>query len=133
MNNCLYVRKLRMHVMAKEKLECEERQIHEDVIARIKADMLSVETGNELSALFKMFADPTRLKILGMLFKEELCVCDIAFLLDMTHSAVSHQLSVLRQNRLIKYRRSGKNVFYSLDDAHIQQIYDAGLAHILEH
>ena len=69
----------------------------------------------------------------GMLFKEELCVCDIAFLLDMTHSAVSHQLSVLRQNRLIKYRRSGKNVFYSLDDAHIQQIYDAGLAHILEH
>ena len=63
--------------MAKEKLECEERQIHEDVIARIKADMLSVETGNELSALFKMFADPTRLKILGMLFKEELCVLSL--------------------------------------------------------
>lgn len=79
-----------------------------------------------------MFADPTRLKILSLLFKEELCVCDISILLEMTQSAVSHQLSVLRQNRLIKYRRSGKNIYYSLDDEHIQMIYDAGLAHILE-
>ena len=70
--------------------------------------------------------------ILSLLFHEELCVCDIAAILKMTHSAVSHQLSVLRQNRIIKYRREGKNVFYSLDDEHIQMIYNAGMAHILE-
>ena len=115
-----------------EKFECEELKVHDDVVARIKKDMLSLERGNELSTLFKMFADPTRLKILGILFHEELCVCDIAYLLDMSHSAVSHQLSVLRQNRIIKYRRSGKNVFYSLDDEHIKIIYNAGLEHILE-
>lgn len=119
--------------MNNSRFECDELQVHEDVIDRIKKDMLSVERSNELSTLFKMFADPTRLKILGMLFHEELCVCDIACLLNMTHSAVSHQLSVLRQNHIIKYRRSGKNVFYSLDDEHIQMIYDAGIAHILEH
>ena len=61
-----------------------------------------------------------------------MCVCDISTLLDMTQSAVSHQLSVLRQNRIIKYRRSGKNIYYSLDDEHIQLIFDAGLAHIME-
>ena len=94
--------------------------------------MLTQEEFNDLSVLFKMYADPTRLKILSLLFKEEMCVCDISTLLDMTQSAVSHQLSVLRQNRIIKYRRSGKNIYYSLDDEHIQLIFDAGLAHIME-
>ena len=111
---------------------CEELQVHEDVVNRIQKEMLTQDQFNDLSVLFKMFADPTRLKILSLLFKEELCVCDISILLEMTQSAVSHQLSVLRQNRLIKYRRSGKNIYYSLDDEHIQMIYDAGLAHILE-
>ena len=111
---------------------CEELQVHEDVVKRVQEEMLSTEKFNELSTLFKMFADPTRLKILSLLFKEEMCVCDISTILSMTQSAVSHQLSVLRANRLIKYRRSGKNIYYSLDDEHIQMIYDAGLAHILE-
>lgn len=119
-------------MMKKEELECEEIRIHEEVVDRLQTNMLDQEQFNDLSTLFKMFGDPTRLKILSVLFQEELCVCDIACLLQMTHSAVSHQLSVLRQNRLIKYRRSGKNVYYSLDDEHIQKIYDAGLAHILE-
>lgn len=118
--------------MTKEIPTCEELQIHDDVVTRLQKDMLTQEQFNDLSTLFKMFADATRLKILSLLFKEELCVCDISCLLDMTQSAVSHQLSVLRQNRLIKYRRNGKNIYYSLDDEHIQMIYDAGLAHILE-
>lgn len=111
---------------------CEEIHVHEDVVTRVQKEMLSQEQFNDLSTLFKMFADPTRLKILSLLFKEEMCVCDITTLLDMTQSAVSHQLSILRQNRLIKYRRSGKNMYYSLDDDHIKFIFDAGLAHILE-
>lgn len=111
---------------------CSEPHVHEDVVNRMKDEMLTQEEFNDLSVLFKMYADPTRLKILSLLFKEEMCVCDISTLLDMTQSAVSHQLSVLRQNRIIKYRRSGKNIYYSLDDEHIQLIFDAGLAHIME-
>lgn len=111
---------------------CSEPHVHEDVVNRVKDEMLTQEEFNDLSVLFKMYADPTRLKILSLLFKEEMCVCDISTLLDMTQSAVSHQLSVLHQNRIIKYRRSGKNIYYSLDDEHIQLIFDAGLAHIME-
>lgn len=119
--------------MAKEIPQCAEVHVHEDAVERVQKEMLPQEKFNDLGTLFKMFSDPTRLKILSILFKEELCVCDISVLLEMTQSAVSHQLSVLRQNRLIKYRRNGKNIYYSLDDEHIQVIYDAGLAHIMEH
>lgn len=118
--------------MTKEIPACAETHVHEEVVNRVQKGLLSQEKFNELGTLFKMFSDPTRLKILSLLFNEEMCVCDITVLLDMTQSAVSHQLSVLRQNRLIKYRRNGKNVYYSLDDEHIQLIYNAGLAHILE-
>lgn len=118
--------------MGKEIPICEETHVHESVVNRIRESMYTVDEYNHLGTLFKMFADPTRLKILSLLFQDELCVCDIACLLDMTQSAVSHQLSVLRSNRLIKYRREGKNIYYSLDDEHIQQIFDAGLSHIQE-
>lgn len=118
--------------MKTENLVCEVMEVHSDIVEKIKKEILTQEQFNDLSTLFKMFADSTRLKILSMLFKEELCVCDIACLLEMSQSAVSHQLSVLRTSRIIKYRRSGKNIFYSMDDEHIQLIYDAGLAHILE-
>lgn len=116
----------------KEKVTCDVVEVHEDIVAKIKKKELSQEQYQDLGTLFKMFSDPTRLKILSALFQEELCVCDLSELLDMTQSAVSHQLSVLRQNRLIKYRRNGKNVYYSLDDDHIKMIFDAGLSHILE-
>lgn len=112
--------------------DCDIEEIHPEKVERLRSEMLDIEQFHAISDLFKMFSDPTRLKILSLLFKEELCVCDIAELLGMTHSAVSHQLSVLRQNRIIKFRRSGKNVFYSLDDEHIQLIFNAGLAHISE-
>lgn len=98
----------------------------------IKKNQLQKEEVESLSVLFKMYADATRLKILKLLFVQELCVCDIAYLLDMTHSAVSHQLAVLRSNRIIKVRREGKNMFYSLDDDHIQLIFNNGLTHIRE-
>ncbi len=111
---------------------CENHEIHKNVVDELRPQMLSQEEYNDLSNLFKMFSDPTRLKILSALFQKELCVCDLVALLHMTQSAVSHQLSVLRQNRIIRYRRSGKNIYYALDDEHIQHIYNAGLAHILE-
>lgn len=119
--------------MSKQIPVCEEVSVHDDVVKRIRKEMLDMEEYHDLGTLFKMFADPTRLRILSLLFQDELCVCDIACLLDMTQSAVSHQLSVLRSNRLIKYRRDGKNIYYSLDDEHIQLIYNAGLSHIREH
>lgn len=106
--------------------------INQEELDKIKAEQLQKNEIDNLSVLFKMYADATRLKILNLLFKQELCVCDIAYLLDMTHSAVSHQLSVLRSNRIIKVRRDGKNMFYSLDDDHIQLIFNNGLTHIRE-
>lgn len=116
----------------KKSLCCEAVEVHPQVVEKLRERMPVHQQYQNLSELFKMFADPTRLKILSLLFEKELCVCDIAEVLHMTHSAVSHQLSVLRQNRIIKYRREGKNVFYSLDDEHIQMIYNAGIEHISE-
>ena len=118
--------------MKEEKLICDALEVHEDIVKELQDNLLTQECFDDLSNIFKMFADPTRLKILSMLFQHELCVCDISALLDMTQSAVSHQLSVLRQNRIIKSRRSGKNIYYSLDDAHIEAIYKIGLEHIEE-
>ena len=112
---------------------CEEITVHEEIINHVNKEMLTMEVYHDLGTLFKMFSDPTRLRILSLLFQSEMCVCDIVALLDMTQSAVSHQLSVLRANRLIKYRRVGKNIYYSLDDEHIQYIFNAGVEHIQEH
>ncbi|KJR46489.1 Cadmium efflux system accessory protein [Desulfosporosinus sp. I2] len=86
----------------------------------------------DLAELFKVFGDSTRIKILWALVEAEMCVCDIAVLLNMTQSAISHQLRVLKQARLVKYRKDGKIVFYSLEDEHIKQIFDQGLIHINE-
>lgn len=118
--------------MKKEAMTCDTLEVHEDVVKEIQKGMLTQESFLDLSNVFKMFGDPTRLKILSILFQHELCVCDISALLDMNQSAVSHQLSVLRQNRIIKSRRSGKNIYYSMDDEHIEAIYKTGLAHIEE-
>lgn len=116
----------------RDEMQCDVIEVHPQKVEKIRNHMLGQDQYHQLSELFKMFGDPTRLKILSLLFQESLCVCDIAELLHMTHSAVSHQLSVLRQNRIIKFTRVGKNVVYSLDDAHIQMIYNSGLEHILE-
>jgi len=104
--------------------------IHEEVIAHVKENLPQEEVLFDLAELFKIFGDSTRIKIICALFASEMCVCDIAALLGMNQSAISHQLRILKQARLVKYRKDGKIVYYSLDDEHVKQIFDCGLAHI---
>jgi ArsR family transcriptional regulator, lead/cadmium/zinc/bismuth-responsive transcriptional repressor len=106
--------------------------VHENVIEMVKKKMPQEEKLYDLAELFKVFGDTTRVKIISALFEAEMCVCDIAELLHMTPSSISHQLRVLRQARLVKHRKEGKVVFYSLDDEHIKTIFNQGLEHILE-
>lgn len=106
--------------------------IHEDVVNKVKECIPQEELLYDLADLFKIFGDTTRIKILCALFKAEMCVCDIAALLGMTQSSISHQLRVLKQARLVKYRKEGKVVYYSLDDEHVKSIFDQGLIHITE-
>ncbi len=109
---------------------CIEKEKHKQIVELIKKENLSQERIVELSKIFKALGDPTRLKIIHSLSKEELCVCDIAELLQMNQSAISHQLRVLRNLRLVKYRKEGKSAIYSLDDDHVLQLFKQGLEHI---
>lgn len=111
---------------------CSCTVIHEEIVNEIKSNMIREKTTIALAEFFKVFSDPTRLGIIYALSKSEMCVCDLSALLRVSQSAVSHQLKVLRQSRLVKYRRDGKVVYYSLDDDHIKQVFDQGLAHIEE-
>ncbi|NLV99738.1 MAG: helix-turn-helix transcriptional regulator [Clostridiales bacterium] len=111
---------------------CGDYAVHEDTLENIRTNMVKDQAVNDLAEFFRLFGDATRLKILHALSISEMCVCDISEFLGMSQSAVSHQLKVLRQCRLVKYRREGRNVFYSLDDEHIQQIIYTGLEHMLE-
>lgn len=111
---------------------CDCDVIHQDVVNRVREIMPEEETLYDLAELFKVFGDSTRIRILWALEESEMCVCDIANLLNMTQSAISHQLRVLRQAALVKSRRDGKVVYYSLDDEHVQQIISQGMVHILE-
>ncbi len=106
--------------------------IHEDVVNKVKECIPQEEALYDLADLFKVLGDSTRIKVLCVLFQAEMCVCDIAALLSMTHSAISHQLRVLKQARLVKYRKEGKVVYYSLDDEHVKSIFDQGMIHIAE-
>ena len=112
--------------------KCECSFIHEEVVGKVKDQLPAEETLYDLAELFKVFGDTTRIKIICALFESEMCVCDLSCLLNMTQSAISHQLRVLKSARLVKFRREGKVVYYSLDDEHIKHIYDAGLNHISE-
>lgn len=111
---------------------CDCEVIHEDVVNKVRKKMPKEETLYDLAELFKVFGDSTRIRILWALDESEMCVCDIASLLDMTQSAISHQLRVLKQAKLVKNRREGKVVYYSLDDDHVRLIIDQGMAHIKE-
>lgn len=111
---------------------CDCNIVHEGIISKVKAKMPPEERLYDLAELFKVFGDTTRVKILSALFESEMCVCDIASLLNMNQSAISHQLRVLKTARLVKHRKDGKTVFYSLDDEHIKNIFDQGLEHINE-
>lgn len=112
--------------------QCDFLCVHEDTVKKVLDDMPPEEELYDLAELFKVFGDSTRIKILYALFEAELCVCDIAQLLRMTATAVSHQLRILKGSKLVKSRREGKNVFYSLADDHVTSIINQGLEHVEE-
>ena len=111
---------------------CELMHVHEEIVRKVAQQMPDEDSLFDLSELFKVFGDSTRIRILYCLFESEMCVCDIATLLNMTQSAISHQLSVLKKSKLVKSRRSGKTVFYSLSDLHVGTIIDQGMEHVKE-
>lgn len=118
--------------MIKYAEKCDCTMIHEDVVEKVSKELPQEEILYELAEFYKVFGDSTRIRILSALEKSEMCVCDIANLLNMTQSAISHQLRVLKKARLVKNRRDGKVIYYSLDDDHVKEILDSGLSHILE-
>lgn len=111
---------------------CDFYQVHDDVVGAVRDKMPDEDKLYDLAELFKVFGDSTRIKILYVLFESEMCVCDIAQLLNMTQSAISHQLRILKQSKLVKSRREGKAVFYSLADGHVRTIINQGIDHIEE-
>ncbi len=116
----------------RENMKCDCNFIHEDVVNRAREHMPAEEKLCDLAELFKVFGDSTRIKIIWALFESEMCVCDIAYLLGMSQSAISHQLRVLKQARLVKRRKEGKVAYYSLDDEHISLIFNQGMSHVNE-
>ncbi len=111
---------------------CDVCEVHQDIVQAVQTQLPDEEQLYDLAELYKVFGDSTRIKILYVLFESEMCVCDIAQLLNMSQSAISHQLRVLKQSRLVKFRREGKTVFYSLNDRHVEQIINQGMEHITE-
>ena len=111
---------------------CQCTMIHHDVVEQVSKQLVDEETSIDLANFFKVFADPTRVKILSALFLSEMCVCDLAATLGMTHSSISHQLRTFKAAKLVKSRKDGKVVYYSLSDSHISQIFNQGLSHIKE-
>lgn len=111
---------------------CDVTHVHQGAVHHVEEHMPDEQTLQQLADFYKVFGDVTRIRILYVLFRSELCVCDLAEVLQMTQSAISHQLRVLKQMRLVKNRREGKTVFYSLADGHIQTIINQGIEHISE-
>ena len=111
---------------------CDCESVHQDLVDAVKPQLLDGAEAIDLASLFKLFGDGTRVRIMQALRLHELCVCDLACLLGMTKSAISHQLKALRLSNLVKFRREGQNVFYSLADEHVEAILDLGLEHLRE-
>lgn len=119
-----------MHAEHSEVCECE--QIHPDAVSLVRSKLPEEDPIYEVAELFKVFGDSTRARIICALSISELCVCDLACLLNMTQSAISHQLRILKQARIVKNRRAGKSVYYALDDEHIRQLFDIAFEHVME-
>ena len=111
---------------------CDFLHAHEDVVETVRQKLPGEDTLYDLTELFRIFGDSTRIRILYVLFEAEMCVCDIAALLGMTQSAISHQLRVLRSSKLVKFRRDGKTLYYSLADEHVCRIISQGMEHVEE-
>ncbi|MBQ1311419.1 MAG: winged helix-turn-helix transcriptional regulator [Blautia sp.] len=119
-------------MVEKETVCCDVHEVHQDLVRKVNETMPEETVLYDLAELFKIFGDSTRIRILYVLFEAEVCVCDIAETLNMTQSAISHQLRILKQNKLVKSRRDGKSIFYSLADDHVRTIIEMGREHIEE-
>lgn len=111
---------------------CDYIHAHEDTVKKVRETLPGEDTLYDLTELFRIFGDSTRMRILYVLSEAEMCVCDLAMLLGMTQSAISHQLKALKNARLVSSRREGKTVFYALADSHVRTIIDQGLEHVSE-
>ncbi|MBQ8649554.1 MAG: helix-turn-helix transcriptional regulator [Clostridia bacterium] len=111
---------------------CESSEVHKDLVDTVAKGMPSIDTLYDLAELYKVFGDSTRIRILYVLLESEVCVCDIADVLDMTVSAISHQLRVLKNAGLVKFRKQGKVCYYSLADNHVKTIIAQGIEHVTE-
>lgn len=111
---------------------CEEHEVHTELLKIVSEQLPNEDSLYDLAELFKVFGDSTRIRILFVLSEAEVCVCDLAEALNMTQSAISHQLKILKQSKLVKFRREGKSIFYSLADDHVRSILNLGLEHIEE-
>lgn len=118
--------------MQNEMPHCEFLHVHEDLVAQVQEALPEEEHLYDLAELFKVFGDSTRIKILYVLFESEMCVCDIARLLSMSQSAISHHLKLLKQSKLVNFRKEGKSVVYFLADDHVRTILDQGMEHVQE-
>lgn len=116
--------------MSRNEFICDCNIIHEDLVNKTKNEMEDEEILNKLAEFFKILGDTTRVKILYSLDKNELCVCDIANILGMSKSSISHQLGTLRRSGVVKCRKKGKEVFYMLDDEHVKEVFEVGIEHI---
>ena len=116
--------------MSKNEFICDCNIIHDDIVKDTLSKMPEDDLFNKLAEFFKILGDTTRAKILFALDQNEMCVCDIANVLGMTKSSISHQLAILKNSGIVKYRREGKEVYYTLDDEHIKQVFEIGIEHI---
>lgn len=116
--------------MAKNEFICDCNIIHKEVVEKVSSQMPEQDIFNKLAEFFKIIGDTTRTKILFALDKNEMCVCDIANVLGMTKSSISHQLGTLRRSGIVKCRKEGKEVYYMLDDEHIKEVFEVGIEHI---
>ena len=116
--------------MSKNEFICDCNVIHKDVVDKTTNNMLDGDIFNKLAEFFKIIGDTTRAKILFALDQNEMCVCDIANVLGMSKSSISHQLGTLRRSGIVKCRKSGKEVFYMLDDNHVKEVFEIGIEHV---
>lgn len=112
-------------------LPCEENYIHEDHVRRAESTLVGLQAASRLASTFQALADPTRVRMLSALLEQELCVCDLAAMLGMSQSAISHQLRILRDLQIVRPRKEGRIVYYALDDEHVRNLFVTGLEHIL--
>lgn len=131
MNRCSYVSEV-IGLPEEEEIQCLGQIVHPDILDKVRKAMPDEKALLQIAELFKIFGDGTRVKILSALSQSEMCVCDLTVLLGISQSAVSHQLRLLKQSRLVNSRREGKMIYYALDDSHIDQIFAQALEHVHE-